>query len=165
MAFATAQDLTDRYDARTIGKYASDSAVPVPPSALATNRRVRAALADASGLIASACIKGRRYPVDVLTTLAADETDGALLRRMTCALAMAGLLAGRVGGVDEVEELVFGYKEALENLNSLRNGDLVFNLEATLTATLPEATTGPPVSDPNRPTVWNPMFGSFIRRY
>lgn len=158
--FATYTDLKARFDVRVISKYASDTSVPVPILALPTNARIVAALQDASGLIMAACVKGKRYPVSVLSTLADNAQDGALLRQMTSVLAMAQLVGNRVGGVDAIDELVHGYKQALENLEDLRGGGLVFNLSGTLDATLPEGT-GPDSFDPNRPTVWNPMFGRF----
>lgn len=165
MPYATYSDLKARYDVRVISKYASDTAVPVPVAALASNPRVLAALQDASALITSACVKGNRYPANVLTALAADIDNGALLRQMTCSLAMAALMANRVSGVDEVEELVFGYKQATDNLDALRNGALIFNLPDTITASLPSASSGPSYPDRNRPTNWNPMFGRFEWRF
>lgn len=164
MAFATAQNLRDRYDVRVIGKYASDTGVPVPAAALSTNPRILAALRDATAVISAACVKGGRYPTATLNTLAADPDAGALLHKMTCALAMASLIGGRVGGVDEIDEVVHGYKDALENLNDLRNGSIVFDLPDTITATLPESSAGPPFPDRNRPTNYNPMFGWFEYR-
>lgn len=158
--FAAYTDLKARFDVRVITKYASDSGVPVSVPSLATNPRVVAALQDASSLIAAACIKGKRYSFTTLSTLAENAQDGALLRQLTCTLAMAQLVGNRVGGVDQIEELVFGYKNALEHLEDLRGGGLVFNLSGTLDATLPEAS-GPSNLDPNRPTVWNRMFGQF----
>lgn len=160
MAYASFTDLRNRFDVRVIAKFASDTSVAVPLAALPTNARVTTALQDASGLIMSACVKGKRYSAETLTALAADTDNGALLRQMTCVLAMGALVSSRVAGVDEIDELVHGYKTALDNLNDLRGGGLVFNLPNTLTATLPLAT-GPSTTDINRPTNWNPMFGRF----
>jgi phage gp36-like protein len=159
--YANFTDLAARYDVRVISKYASDTGVPVPSIALSTNSRVITALQDASARIASACIKGKRYPSSLLSTLAADLEKGALLRKMAAALAMGQIVSSRVAGVDEIEEIVSGYKEALEILDELRNGSLVFDQPGTLTATLPDSSAGPSSSSMNRPTNWNPMFGRF----
>ena len=164
MAYATLNDLKARYDVRVIAKYASDTGTPVSVPSLSTNPRIKAALQDASGQIASALVKGGRYRASVLTTLAADETKGALLRQMTCALAMAALMGKPVGGLDEIEELVFGYKTAMENLDALRNGATIFDLDDAIEATQAHTSDGPKYTDPNRPTNWNPIFGSFANR-
>jgi phage gp36-like protein len=158
--FATYTDLRDRFDERVIARYASDSGTPTNISGLATNRRVAAALLDATARITSACVKGNRYSRATLDTLAADSDKGALLRQMTCALAMAQLLAGRVSGVDEIEEIVFGYKDALSNLDALQNGKLLFDLSGAIDASLPHSSDGPTNPyDLNRITLRNPMFG------
>lgn len=158
-AFATYNDLQNRYDVRVIAKYASDNDTPVNVAGFATNPRITTALADASDFITTACVYGNRYPRTVLAALAADADNGAMLRRMTCALAMVQLLAGRLSGVDQIEEIVFGYKEALQNLEDLRNGKAIFNLPTAIAAALPSSSAGPAVNDPNRITTRNPMFG------
>lgn len=158
-AFATYNDLQDRYDARLIARYASDNDTPVNIAGFATNRRISTALADATDFITTACVYGNRYPRATLDLLAADPDNGAMLRRMTCALAMVQLLAARGSGVDQIEELVFGYKEAMQNLEDLRNGKAIFNLPTAIAATLPSSSAGPSINDPNRITTRNPMFG------
>jgi phage gp36-like protein len=165
MAYASFNDLKARYDVRVIAKYASDTGTPVTVPSLPTNARVVAALRDASGMIRNALVKGKRYPSAVLDALAADADKGAVLIQMTCALAMAQIIGKAVAGVDEIEELVMGYKMALSNLEDLRNGKEVFDLDATLIATLPSVSGGPSATDLNRPTNWNPIFGSFERRF
>jgi phage gp36-like protein len=164
MPYATLADLKARYDVRLIAKYASDTTTPVSVAALPTNPRVMVALQDASGLVRSACVKGRRYSSATLDTLAADTDKGALLRQIVCALAMAALLGGRAAGVDQIDEMVFGYKNAMASLEELRGGALVFDLEGTLDATLPHSSAGPATDAFNRPTNWNPMFGDFEYR-
>lgn len=158
-AFATYNDLQDRYDARVIGKYAVDNSTPSNVAGFSSNRRIAAALTDASAKITSACVRANKYSRAALETLAADEDKGAMLRQMTCALAMAQLLSGRVSGVDQIEEIVFGYKDALQNLDDLREGKAVFDIDANIAATLPASSAGPPIQDPNRITIRNPMFG------
>jgi len=164
-AFAVPSDLQARFDARVIGKYASDNETPVNIAGFSTNPRILAALSDASDRITTACVYGNRYPRDTLTALAADPDNGSMLRQMTCALAMAQLLAGRVSGVDQIEEIVFGYKDAIQNLEDLRNGKAIFNLPAAIAATLPSSTPGPTNPwDTNRITFRNPMFGQWTWR-
>jgi hypothetical protein len=73
---------------------------------------------------------------------------------------MASLMGRRVAGEEQWKAALPGYADALFVLKELQNGTLVFNIDATLEATVPE-TTEPAVNDMNRPTNWNPMFGSW----
>lgn len=166
MPYATFNDLKARYDVRVIAKYASDDSTPVSIPALPTHPRIKAVLQDASGRVRSAWVKGNRYPSALLDTLAADVDKGALLRQIVCALAMAALLSGRVAGVDEIEDMVFGYKDAMQALEELRGGALIFDTPGAITASLPAVSAGPPSDALNRPTNWNAMFGDFeFRRF
>lgn len=164
MAYATAQDLTDRYDARLVVQYVKDATTPATVGSLPTNRRLLAALRDASALIDAQCGKGGRYTRAELATLAADADLGGLLIRMTCALAFAQIIGNRAVGIEAMDNLVHGYKEALQNLEDLGNGKTVFPIAENLEATLPEASEGPDITDLNRPTNWNPMFGRWGSR-
>jgi phage gp36-like protein len=164
VAYANAQDLTDRYDSRLVAQYAKDGTTPATPASLATNRRLLAALRDASAQIDASVGRGGRYTREVLAALAADPDLGGLLIRMTCALAFAQLIGNRAVGIEDMDRLVHGYKEALQNLDDLENGKYVFPIAANLEASLPSVSEGPDNTDPNRPTNWNPMFGRWGNR-
>ncbi len=123
MAYASASDLTARYDTRIIQDLASDTGTAVSSGALATDAKVAAALDDASGRIDSALTVARIYSTDDLDDLTGNSL--ALLKRITCELAMAFLISRRQeklldGSVAEVEQKSEDY------LDRLRKGERLF---------------------------------------
>jgi phage gp36-like protein len=135
MAYASSSDLTARYDSRIIRDLASDTGTPVSEGALATDTRVSAALDDASGRIDSALTVARIYSTDDLDALTGNSL--ALLKRITCELAMAFLISRRQekmldGSTAEVEQKGEDY------LDRLRKGERLFGeAEAAKDAGLP----------------------------
>lgn len=139
-AYATPAQLLARYDARRIGDLVADPAPGsttsrVSPTALLTDVNLAAALGDAAGMIDSAILKGGRYTPQDLADLAAlssgADNSYQLLIRVNCDLAY-GLLIRRRGL--KVEDSAPGYLEALQTLQRLSDGDLVFNLSAVIAA-------------------------------
>jgi phage gp36-like protein len=129
-AYATSDDLATRYDVNVIGDLAGDSKTRVFPFQLATNDRVTKALLDASGQVEAACTAGQMYRIS-----ATDPTDNDLLKltgaslsflqRIVCDLAMGWLFMSKSDRDGKPPE---SFKMALEILEQLRSGKLVFGL-------------------------------------
>lgn len=123
MSFAQAQDLLNRFDARTVGDLVNDAGQRQTPSELLTNTVLQAMLDDASGLINAACQVGERYTQAQLAALTG--TDQAILFRLNCDIAFVYLCQRR--GVTPP-----GYKEAYDRssdlLAKLKQGELIFNV-------------------------------------
>jgi len=135
MAYATSTDLTARFDARTIGDLASDSGTQVDEAGLATSAKVTAALDDASGRIDGALTVAQIYTTDDLDDLTGNSL--ALLKRITCELAMAFLISRRQEKfLDESVSRVEAQSE--EYLDRLRKGERLFgDVDAATAAGLP----------------------------
>lgn len=132
MSYATISDLKTRYDNRRLGDLIKDDDTRATGSTLDNSTVLQAVLDDATGMIDSACLAGKRYTTDDLSGLTG--TDAALLIRICCDLAY-GLLVRRRGFTEqEVAKLAPGYNEAMQILRQLRLGELVFNVAAVLEA-------------------------------
>jgi hypothetical protein len=124
-------DLYARYDTRILAdmvndddtRLGSNTSVAAMQAALNTNQVILDVLADASGVINSACLVGQRYTVPHLQALT--DVDQQFLVRLTCDLAW-GLLALRRGVF--TPDRYPQYLEGQETLVRLRQGDAVFNI-------------------------------------
>ena len=132
MAYATAADLSARFDERVLKDLASDDGTPV--SNLAADANVTAALADASGLINTAIgSPASHYTTTELAALTGDAL--AYLKRITCSLAMAYLLGRRPEKYgDDYKQIT---EHAMEVIDQLRRGLFVFNITEAKSAGLP----------------------------
>lgn len=121
MAYADALDLTSRFDERVIKDLLSDEGVPV--ESLGGNRKLAAALDDASGRVDSALMVAQQYTTDDLEGLTGNSL--ALLKRIVCEVAMAYLMGRRpeVFGGDHYEAMQRAAEDFLERL---RRGERVF---------------------------------------
>ena len=133
MAFATASDLSARFDERTIKDLSSDDDTP---AASVDNAIVTAALEDGAGRIRSAITVARIYSDDDLSDLTGDSLS--LIKRLNCELAMAHLMGRRPekygnedGGFKQVKQDVEDF------LDRLRKGERLFGIEAAKDAGLP----------------------------
>lgn len=149
MAYATAAQLLERYDARVLGEYAGDSGAVIAPGSLPANTRVIAALNDASAMIDAALMKSRKY------TSANITAAGYLPIRMCCDLAAGLILEARMLPQEEVGQLVPRYKEARDWCDRLSVGTEVLPIEGNLDAGLPNGTITP--NTPN--STYNKLFG------
>lgn len=139
-AFATAQNMIERYDARTLGDLCSDDGNKVAESALATNLKMTAMLSSATGKIVAACLRAQRYTRAELDTLAAAGTDGSdHLIDVTCQICF-WMLWRRKPYTDN-QQRVEAQQAAEEYLEMLRNGDHVFDIERTQEAGTPKTDT------------------------
>lgn len=132
MAYATAADLTARYDSRMVADLASDSGNPV--GNVSTDTNVQASLDDASGMVDSAVTVARVYLLTDLTALTG--TDQSLLKRITCDLAIYYLMSRRPEKLGS-SELKEQFEKADVFLEMLRKGARVFAVEGNLDAGLP----------------------------
>ncbi len=146
MAYANADDLVNRYDARTIGDLASDDGIPVAAGSFGTDPKISAALSSASGEINSAVQQAGHYTTAQLEELAGDDAE--FLKQLTCDLAMARLLMRRPGKYDRdsYQGLI---ESARDRLDLIRKGVNLFNIEVKKQAGQPSVD-GPRAVDYNR---------------
>lgn len=147
MSYATAQELLDRYDSNDLGDLASDSGTQVTATLLLSNRKIKAALDDASGEIDAALLVGNRYSPDALRDLTGYSRSH--LVRITCDIAAARMMGRRIGR--DMEKAKLMVEQAEQHLERLRNGENVFNLTDQKSAGNPSATglTTVEYEDPN----------------
>jgi len=139
-SYAEPADLVKRFDAREVAQLASDTGEPV--GSVTLDPVVLLALEDASGDIDSALLAAGRYTADDLEGLEGNSL--ALLKRMTCELAMVYLMERR----PDLSEEQTRRHEAIRkrHLEPLRQGVNVFGLEATVEAGQPSVE-GPTVQE------------------
>ena len=124
-AYATPADLLARYDRRVVADLARDENERPSPTALETDARVLAALADASGEIEAACLKGGRYSAADLNALTGMSKK--LLTRLTCRVALWLLYEGRDPGGEAPPWAAKGQ----EVLQQLATGERIFAFTET----------------------------------
>ncbi len=133
MAYASATDLLARFDERTIADLASDTGEPI--SDFENDTKISAALDDASGKIDSALTVAQIYLPSELAELTG--VSSALLKRITCELAMVFLIRRRQENLTDDALTQIGV-QAEEYLDRLRKGERVFgDSEANQKAGLP----------------------------
>lgn len=125
----------ERCDLRDLGDLVSDNEIQVGEVALNNNKKLLAALNDASGEIDAALLVGGRYTPEELKNL----TGYAVfhLIRITCDIAIARILGRRPRDVEQIKARV---EMAEAHLESLRTGANVFNLAPQIAAANPSAT-------------------------
>lgn len=130
MAYASADDLLARYDARRLADLCRDDGVKASaadaPTVVTGSAVVPALLDSASGLVSAACLVGKRYSRESLAALTGDAL--ALLKQLTCDLAFGLLVARRGHGAAEAGQLAPRYAEAQRTLELLRGGHRIFGL-------------------------------------
>lgn len=124
MAYATGNQLIQRFDVDMVGDLATDDREGLDRSAVATHPNVLTALDDASGEIDVSLQAGGRYTAAQLASLTGNSLSH--LVRITCAVAMACLFERRAGEYPEKAEAIA--KVARGHLESLRRGENVFGL-------------------------------------
>lgn len=133
MAYATVADLRERFDERTIAELVSDENTAVDLVDLATDTNALTALTDASGMVDAALLVSGRYTTAQLSALTGNALG--LLKRIVCHLAMAALLDRRPDfDPDRYAKLT---EWAFEQLEKLRTGENIFNLEDQIAASKP----------------------------
>jgi|GEM_PF-4082768 phage gp36-like protein len=136
---ASVDDLLKRYDLRRIGDLVNDNDTRASEVDLKGNTTAGAvtqtALSDASGMINSAILAGKRYKLSDLLSMT-DESK-ALLKRLCCDLAYALLIARRGYGGEDMVAMTSRAKESEQILEQLRQGDRLFEIEANQNASVP----------------------------
>ena len=105
-----------------MGQLVSDSGTAVSQANLATDTNLTQALADASGEILSACLRGGRYTETDLTSLTGNSL--AYLERLTCDLAVYYLVLRRGLNVEQYPQA----QKAVEALELIEEGERVFSV-------------------------------------
>lgn len=144
MAFATAENLLERYDARTLGDMVADNDNRTSPPDLLSDAKITAALNDATGRIVAALRQGQHYEVSDLSSLSGESSYHLI--RLTCDLAFVCLWQRRPYHDSELGEKI--QDRAEKDLDRLRKGEYVFDVDAVTEAGLPEIT-GPSTVDLN----------------
>lgn len=124
-AFASANDLVARHDARTIRQLATDDPEkPLAEGAELTDANVQTALEDASAQIQAALISYGKYEIDDLENV--QDRARQLLVKITCIIAMANMFERRPRfNPDQADGY---YEQAQKILERLQNGDNMLNL-------------------------------------
>ena len=127
--YATPQNLLDRFDVRLLGDLCQDGNSRLSEAALLTNTKLSEALKDASGMVESAALVGKRYEVTDLSGLTGNSKS--LLVRIVCDLAIVWLCQRRGYSVKDKFPMA---DESLKILDRIRLGERVFNVEAVVEA-------------------------------
>lgn len=125
MAYATPDNMIERFDVRTLGDLSSDDGTRITASGLKTNAKIVASLSDASGQLEAACLQGERYTIEDLGGLTGDSES--FLVRIVCDLAL-GYLWRRKFYVEENPARLEAVQRADEHLTRLRSGEWVFDV-------------------------------------
>lgn len=158
MAYATGDDLIQRYDIDLIGDLATDERETELRDQVAEHPHVLTALDDASGQVDVALLAGGRYTVAQLQSLQGSSLSH--LKAIVCALAMAALHDRCPEAVDP-EYIKRLSEQAFESLRMLRRGENVFGLDEIVEATRTD-TGGPSAIDlRNRNGLAERMHGYF----
>jgi len=128
LAYATAEQLLDRYDPREIGDLVSEDENRVPERDLLNNSKLNRALEDASAQIRSAAFVAEKYSNVDLEGLA--KAQDAFLVQITCDLAFGRLLTSR----SLATEIVPDVERAQQWLALLRLGERIFPITANAQA-------------------------------
>lgn len=159
MAYATASDMTARYDARLIGDLLADDGTRVASGSISGNANLTAALDDASGEIEAALLMGGRYTTAQLSALTGNSAKH--LVRITCDIAMA-FLWGRRGAAAGAKAEQRAGAEAIANghLERLRKGETIFDVDGLVDAA------NPTIDGPSTATLTNlNLISRRTRRY
>lgn len=130
MAYASIANLLARYDRRDIVALVSDSEHAALALDLSTDPAITTALADASGDIEAALLRGGRYTTDDLDALTGNSAS--LLQRMTCDITMQYLMQRRPDRNPDRLEKQQDLSRA--HLRRLAKGEDIFDIDAVVDA-------------------------------
>lgn len=136
MPHASATDFKRRYDERRLGQLVKDDGTQASSSALDSDTILSEMLDDATSMVNSHVLRGNRYTAEDLAALTG--SDAKLLVRLTCDLAYGLLVQRRGFSAQELASLAPAYDRALQTLQQLADGVLVFNVEAVRAAGRPK---------------------------
>jgi len=132
MSYATGNDLVSRYDVRLLGDLCQDagdriSDLPV----LVAHPNIIQALEDASGMVNSAALVGKRYSTKDLRDMTGD--GAAFLKRIVVDIGFSLLRQRRGYDIQQFPTV----QESFKFLDRLRLGERVFDIESAEDAGLP----------------------------
>ena len=140
-AYATPADLLKRFDARVIGDLVSDNGLKVDRQSLQDHPVLLAVLLDASGEIDASVLQANRYTTANLAALTGNSLSHLI--RITCTIAFGLLWERRPWSDDDDSGRDEAQKRARQQLDMLRKGQTIFDVDEVQDAGLPavEATT------------------------
>lgn len=124
-SYLTVAEFLKRYDWRTIARYCSDTGEALDEADLTTDVNLLALLADASGVLEMAALRGSRYSsaqLSALTGVAKAARD-----RIIADVAICLVYERRPDIFDHQEP--FAYKRAMDQIESLSKGETLFGYE------------------------------------
>lgn len=131
MAYCTNAQAILFFDSTLLGQLVNDDGTQATEAELATNAKLTAALAAASGEINMAARVSDRYETTDLSTLTGD--DAVKLQELCAWLAIPRLLGRRNPALQDYPEV----DEAREMLGMIREGVRIFNVAANAESGLP----------------------------
>lgn len=124
-SYASATDLINAHEVGKIGDWATDTKVRLTPTQILTDTIVAAALLRGSGEVEMACFRGGRYtPTDLASLTGA---SAAALKGLVADIAFYRLAKRRLNTAQAIEAA--SYKEAMETLKAINQGELIFGLQ------------------------------------
>jgi phage gp36-like protein len=137
-AIATRAEMIKRFDVRMLGDLVGDAGVRVSHADLVTDANLQAAIDDAWGEIIGALMMSQRYTQTDIDALAGESKQ--YLIRLNCLIALGNLWERRPWSDDDQRaHAVDRADRARKELDELRTGKKVLNIEAAKDAGLPEA--------------------------
>lgn len=138
-AYASPADMIARYDVRQLGDLVRDDGERATSDELLTDTVMQTALDDAAGEIEAACMQSQRYTATELASLTGNSRN--YLNRLNCMLAFANLWNRRQWGTMHDDQRDEANNQAKKQLERLRKGEHVFDLEPQKDAGLPSVST------------------------
>jgi phage gp36-like protein len=135
VAFATAQEMLDRIDSRWLCQLVFDDNTVATEEEFLASTRVADCLDDASGMVLAYALQGKRYSVADLEGLTG--VGQKLLVKITVDIAAAFLAEARQLPAEDIARAVPGYGRAMQFLEQLQLGNIVFHVEDNMQAGLP----------------------------
>lgn len=129
MAYATPAQMIQRYDANRLGELVKDDGTKATSVQLLTDTVLLAILADAQQEVDTALTAGGRYTKTELAALITANTNANPLIRLTCDIAYGLLVARRGYTEEEVGRLAPRYKAAMQQIELLRDGMRLFQVD------------------------------------
>lgn len=171
-------DVILRYDERKIRSFLVDNNYEDPETLILEESGIMlAAIHDATATINLMIQRSKRYSiqqiqdsllVDPLTSLDHHPEKRAQIIRLAVDLTVANLMRRKMLSEEAIRSFVPSLQNTMEVLAALQDGKMVFDISSAIDAGVPKAAgqiSGAPTlyPDQNRPTHWNPMFGTFGR--
>lgn len=126
MAYLTTNQFANQYDIRRLGQHLSDTGTPIGAGELLDHPVLLQLLDEASDLILSACLVGKKYTIEYLDELAASTNRGGLLRRLTGDICYGLLISRRGQAASDISALAPRYIIAMGVLEQLKLGTMLF---------------------------------------